>query len=49
MRTLVAVAETGAIGEAARVVGLSQPALSRRVQQLEEEFGAELIERSVLM
>ena len=46
MRTLVAVAETGAIGEAARVVGLSQPALSRRVQQLEEEFGAELIERS---
>lgn len=46
IRTLVAVAETGAIGEAASIVGLSQPALSRRVQQLEEEFGAELIERS---
>lgn len=46
IRSLLAVAETGAIGEAASALGLSQPALSRRVKLLEEEFEAELVERS---
>ncbi len=46
MRSLVAVAEHGAITEAAAALGLSQPALSRRIQQLEEELGTELLERS---
>jgi DNA-binding transcriptional LysR family regulator len=46
MRSLVAVAEHGAITEAARALGVTQPALSRRIQQLESELGAPLLERS---
>lgn len=46
LRSLVEVAEAGAIGEAAKALGLSQPALSRRVQLLEQEFDTELVERS---
>ena len=46
MRSLVAVAQHGAITEAARALGLTQPALSRRIQQLESELGAPLLERS---
>jgi DNA-binding transcriptional LysR family regulator len=45
MRSLVAVADTGSITEAADRIGLTQPALSRRLQQLEEHFGAELLTR----
>ncbi|HSC89991.1 MAG TPA: LysR substrate-binding domain-containing protein [Polyangiaceae bacterium] len=45
-RSLLAVAEHGTIGEAASRLGVSQSALSRRIQQLEEELGAELLERS---
>lgn len=45
-RSLLAVADAGSISEAAQVIGLSQPALSRRIQQLEEELGARLVERS---
>lgn len=45
-RSLVAVAQHGAITEAARALGLTQPALSRRIQQLESELGARLFERS---
>ncbi len=45
-RSLVAVADHGAIGEAAQALGLSQPALSRRIRILEEELGAELLQRS---
>jgi DNA-binding transcriptional LysR family regulator len=45
-RSLVAVAQHGAITEAARALGLTQPALSRRIQQLESELGAPLLERS---
>ena len=41
-----AVAEDGAITEAADRIGLSQPALSRRLQQLEEHFGTALFVRS---
>ena len=46
MRSLLAVSQHGAITEAARSMGLSQPALSRRIQQLEEVLGAQLLERS---
>ena len=46
MKSLVAVADAGAITEAASRLGLTQPALTRRIQQLEEEFGAELLSRS---
>ncbi|MEM7219582.1 MAG: LysR family transcriptional regulator [Pseudomonadota bacterium] len=46
MRSLVAVAEAGAITEAAARLGLTQPALTRRIQQLEAELGAPLLERS---
>jgi len=46
LRTLLAVAEHGSITDAAQVLGVSQPALSRRIQQLEEDLGARLLERS---
>jgi DNA-binding transcriptional LysR family regulator len=45
MRSLIAVADTGSITEAADRINLTQPALSRRLQQLEEHFGAELLSR----
>ena len=43
---LLPVAEAGAITEAARRLGLTQPALTRRLQQLESEFGTTLLQRS---
>jgi DNA-binding transcriptional LysR family regulator len=46
LRSLVAVSDAGAITAAASRLGLTQPALTRRIQQLEEEFGAELFSRS---
>lgn len=46
IRSLLAVADHGAIGEAADTLGLAQSALSRRVRLLEGEFGAQLLERS---
>lgn len=46
LRSLVTVADAGAITEAAGRLGLTQPALTRRIQQLEQEFGAELLHRS---
>lgn len=46
LRSLVIVADAGAITEAAGRLGLTQPALTRRIQQLEQEFGAELLSRS---
>lgn len=46
IRSLLAVSDHGAIGEAAAVLSLSQPALSRRIKLLEEEMGAPLVERS---
>lgn len=46
LRSLLAVSDRGAIGDAAKQLGISQPALTRRVHLLEEEFGTELIERS---
>jgi DNA-binding transcriptional LysR family regulator len=46
LRSLVEVARRGAITDAARALGLTQPALSRRIQLLEAEFGAPLFARS---
>ena len=44
-RSLLAVAERGAVTDAATALGLSQSALSRRMDQLGEELGAPLFER----
>lgn len=44
-RSLLAVAEHGAVTDAATALGLSQSALSRRMDQLGEELGAPLFER----
>ena len=46
LRSLIEVARRGAITDAARALGLTQPALSRRIQLLEAEFGAPLLARS---
>jgi molybdate transport repressor ModE-like protein len=45
-RSLLSVAQHGAITSAARALGVTQPALSRRIQQLEEIVGAPLLLRS---
>ncbi|MCG6967443.1 MAG: LysR family transcriptional regulator [Chromatiaceae bacterium] len=45
LRSFLAVAESGAITEAAERIGITQPALSRRIQQLEEHLGVELLVR----
>lgn len=45
MRSLLAVAEHGAVTDAAASLGLSQSALSRRIDQLEAALGAPVLER----
>lgn len=45
LRALVAIARAGSIQEAANLIGLSQPALSKTVRALEQEMGAPLLER----
>jgi DNA-binding transcriptional LysR family regulator len=45
LNTFITVIETGSFSAAARVLGLSQPAVSFQVQALEKEFGAVLLER----
>ncbi|MFT5172830.1 MAG: DNA-binding transcriptional LysR family regulator [Gammaproteobacteria bacterium] len=45
MRSLLSVVDAGAITAAADRVGLTQPALSRRIRQLEEELGVTLLSR----
>ncbi len=45
MRSLVAVVDAGAISGAAERLGVTQPALSRRIQQLEEQMGVTLLSR----
>ena len=47
IRNFVAVVENGSIREAARRLGLSQPALTKSVHALEESIGAPLLSRSV--
>jgi DNA-binding transcriptional LysR family regulator len=46
LRAFVAVARSGRFVRAAQVVGVSQPSLSRRVQQLEDDVGAKLVVRT---
>ena len=45
LRSLLAIAEAGSITEAADRLNVTQPALSRRVHQLEETLGATLLSR----
>jgi len=44
-RTFVVVAEAGSISRAARELHLTQPAVTRRIQRLEQAVGAPLIDR----
>lgn len=46
IRGVVAVAEVGRVGDAADDLGISQPALTRRVQRVEAALGAELFDRA---
>jgi DNA-binding transcriptional LysR family regulator len=46
LRYFVAVAETGSVSAAARVVHVSQPAVSRQLRVLERAVGAELFQRN---
>lgn len=46
LRSLLAVADQRTISAAARALFVTQPALSRRLQQLEDELGAPLFHRS---
>jgi len=47
IRDFLAVVDTGSIRAAARKIGVSQPALTKSVRQLEQELGAVLVTRSV--
>src|SRR4051794_39955712 len=46
LRSFVAVAEEGNIGRAAQRLFITQPALSRQMQQLEHDVGADLLLRT---
>ena len=45
LKTLLALAETGSVSQAARRVFLTQSALSQQLKQLEEHYGLALFER----
>ena len=45
IRTFVTVAELGTVTKAALRLGIAQPALSRQISDLEQEFGLKLFER----
>lgn len=46
LKTLIKVASVGSISKAAAVLCVTQSAVSRRIKQLEEHYGTELIDRS---
>jgi len=46
LRALVAIAESGSVRAAARSMGLTQPALSKALQQLEGELSVSLVSRT---
>ena len=46
LRVLLAVAETGSFSAAARVVGLSQPAVSQSIRAVEQALGVSLLQRT---
>ena len=46
LKALVQVAESGSIRAAARAMNLSQSALTKALRELEEDVGAELLQRS---
>src|SRR5215207_6410303 len=46
LRAFCAAADLGSLGRAARLMGVSQPALSKRLRTLEAVAGARLLERS---
>ena len=45
LRTLIAVVDHGSFSEAARALGISQPAVTMQVQALEADIGATLLDR----
>ena len=45
IRAIVAIAERGSLRSAARQIGVTQPAITRLIQELEQELGAPLFER----
>jgi len=45
LRYFAALAQMEHFGRAAQMLGVAQPALSRQIKQLEEEIGAQLVER----
>src|SRR5256885_7292238 len=45
VRAFVAVVDMGSVGRAALRLNLTQPAISRRVQRLEEDLGITLLDR----
>jgi len=46
MQYLVAIADTGKFGDAARALNVSQPSLSAQVAEMEASLGVQLVERS---
>jgi DNA-binding transcriptional LysR family regulator len=46
VRTFLAVAESGSLNAAARVLGMTQPTISRRMEDLEYRLGTRLFQRS---
>lgn len=47
IHNVIAVAERGSLRAAARHLGIAQPAITRSIQELEQELGASLFERGV--
>src|SRR5919206_2545343 len=46
MRTYLAVLETGSVSAAARALGLTQPAASQQMHELERQLGVRLLDRA---